>query len=66
MEPRGPVVLLEEGRDEGAGVLVVDDGDDELHGREYTQADRPSDTGIMASVVGRDSVRRSHGGTLRT
>ena len=35
MEPRGAVVLLEQAIHEGTGVLVVDDCDHELHGREY-------------------------------
>src|SRR5512146_2098764 len=35
LQPRRAVLPLEQGVDERPGVLVVDDGDDELHGREY-------------------------------
>ena len=44
MEPRRSVVLLEEAVDQGAGILVVDDRDHELHGREYRRANRGSDS----------------------
>ncbi len=35
MEPGRAVLLLEESIDQRPGVLVVDDRDHELHGREY-------------------------------
>lgn len=38
MQTRCSVFLLEQAVDEGAGVLVVDDRDHELHEREYRRA----------------------------
>ena len=46
-----PELLVEQGVDEGPGVLVVDDGDDELHARSIGAA---SDRGQRRSSVGRD------------
>jgi hypothetical protein len=44
VEPRRPVLALEERVDEDARVLVVDDGDDELHAAEYRPYDAPAET----------------------
>ena len=58
----GPELLVEQGIDEGAGVLVVDDGDDKLHRAEYQRDERPGSTrfrGVYDAGADRTSACRS-------
>ena len=52
MQARRPELLLEQRIDEGAGILVVDDRDDELHARSIGARERPAaDAGRTAGTV---------------
>ena len=44
VQPGRPELLVEQGIDEGPGILVVDDGDDEFHRAEYPMAHRRRST----------------------
>src|SRR3954454_8832639 len=57
VETRCPELLVEEGVDEGACVLVVDDGDDELHPRSIDGATDPGQRFDAGSPVGKPVVR---------
>jgi hypothetical protein len=46
VQPGRPVLMCEQGVDQDAGIFVVDNGDDELHGAEYRLTAGPDELRI--------------------